>query len=178
MRTFNHRVIRQIKPSFVLKSLRMDLGSLWKVRCWLNCEKFLKGPLPTSIIFMVVVGNANWWLTAPSTSQRHYAKRSFSDWKHRYQLSAHHQQLKLRDWWRKKGIFRIFDFWVFYDVLVKSDQDSFTKTNHIWGFLLKVEFDANPTRRTKTLRICVPGRYMVCENQWQEVTNLLRTMVR
>ena len=73
-------------------------------------DNFLKGPLPTIIIFMVVVGNANWWLTAPSTSQRPYAKRSFSVWKHRYQPSVQHQQLKRRNWWRKRWIPRTFEF--------------------------------------------------------------------
>ena len=45
VRTNNHRVLRQIKPSFVLKSLRTDLGGLWKVRCWLSYRwEIFEGP--------------------------------------------------------------------------------------------------------------------------------------
>ena len=45
VRTNNHRVLRQIKPSFVLKSLRTDLGGLWKVRCWLGYRwEIFEGP--------------------------------------------------------------------------------------------------------------------------------------
>ena len=131
VRTYNHRVLRRIKPLFVLKSLRTDLGGLWRVRCWLCLRSpFFEG-LPSNNHHF----HCGCWerqLMTDRTLDLTKALREAQLQRLEASLSARCATPTVKTQKLMKEKVDTSHIWLF-SVLVKSNQDSFTKTKRNWN---------------------------------------------
>ena len=133
VRTYDHQVLRQIKPSFVLKSLRTDLGGLWKVRWWLSYWwKIFEGPTSNKNYF-----HGGFWerqLMTDRTLDLTKALREAQLQCLEASLSAKYATPTVKKQKLMKQKVDTSNVWLLSLLLRLGEkyQDAFTKTKHIW----------------------------------------------